>query len=123
MAEVQKLGLEAIATHEVNLIKILVEGLSQFPEVTLYGPHDRTACTGTLAFNVQEIDCTEVAHILDTAYSIAVRSGLHCAPAAHRTIGTFPDGAVRVSVGPYNTEEEIHTLIEAVSEIVRFKSK
>ena len=123
MAEVQKLGLEAIATHEANLIKILVQGLSQFPEVTLYGPHDRTACTGTLAFNVQEIDCTEVAHILDTAYSIAVRSGLHCAPAAHRTIGTFPHGAVRVSVGPYNTEEEIHTLIEAVSEIVRFKSK
>jgi cysteine desulfurase family protein len=123
IAEVQKLGLEAIATHEVNLIKILVEGLSQFAQVTLYGPRDRTACTGTLAFNVQEVDCTEVAHILDTAYAIAVRSGLHCAPAAHRTIGTFPHGAVRVSVGPYTTEEEIHTLIEAVSEIIRFKSK
>jgi selenocysteine lyase/cysteine desulfurase len=123
MAEVQKLGLQAIAAHEVNLIKMLVEGLSQFAEVTLYGPHDRTACTGTLAFNVQDVDCTEVAHILDTAYSIAVRSGLHCAPTAHRTIGTFPHGAVRVSVGPYNTEEEIHTLIEAVSEIIRFKSK
>jgi selenocysteine lyase/cysteine desulfurase len=69
------------------------------------------------------LDCAEVAHILDTAYSIAVRSGLHCAPAAHRTIGTFPHGAVRVSVSPYNREEEIHTFLEAVSEIVGFRRR
>jgi cysteine desulfurase family protein len=123
MAEVQELSPEAIAAQEEKLTKSLVAGLSQFAEIILYGPHDRSACTGTLAFNVQEVDCSEVAHILDTAYSIAVRSGLHCAPAAHRTIGTFPHGAVRVSVGPYNTEEDIHALIKAVSEIIRFKSK
>jgi len=123
IAEVQELSMEAIAANEEKLTKILVAGLSQFAEITLYGPHDRSACTGTLAFNVQEVDCSEVAYILDTAYSIAVRSGLHCAPAAHRTMGTFPHGAVRVSVGPYNTEEDIHALIEAVAEILRFKRK
>jgi len=123
IAEVQKLGLEAISHNEKKLTKILVEGLSQFAEIVLYSPHDRSDCTGTLAFNVQEVDCSEIAYILDTAYSIAVRSGLHCAPSAHRTIGTFPHGAVRVSVGPYNTEDDIYALIEAVSEIIRFKCK
>ena len=120
IAEVQQLGFAAIAAHEQRLVEILLDGLSQLPGIIVYGPKDHRFCTGTLAFNVQELDCSEVAHILDTAYSIAVRSGLHCAPAAHRTIGTFPHGAVRVSVGPYNTEEEIHTLLEAVSKIVGF---
>ena len=123
IAEVQHLGFEAIAAHERRLVEILLDGLSQFPGITLYGPKDRRSCTGTLSFNVQALDCAEVAHILDTAYSIAVRSGLHCAPAAHRTIGTFPHGAVRLSVGPYNREEEIHTFLKAVSEIVGFRRR
>ena len=121
IVEVQRLGFEAINAHERRLVEILVEGLSQFPDLTIYGPRERSSSTGTVAFNIQELDCSEVAHILDKAYSIAVRSGLHCAPAAHRTIGTFPHGTVRVSVGPYNTEEEIHTFLEAVSEIVGFR--
>jgi len=69
------------------------------------------------------LDCSEVAHILDTAYAIAVRSGLHCAPAAHRTINTFPHGTVRASVGPYNTQEDIQTLIGAVSEIIKLRRR
>jgi len=123
IAEVQQLGLEAIATHERRLVEILLDGLSQFPGIILYGPKDRRSCTGTLAFNVEKLDCAEVAHILDTAYTIAVRSGLHCAPAAHRTIGTFPQGAVRVSVGPYNTEEEIHTFLKAIAQIAEFRRR
>jgi cysteine desulfurase family protein len=121
ITEVKKLGLQAISVHERRLMEILSAGLNQIPGISLYGPIDRQQCTGTLSFNVQELDCSEVAHILDKVYSIAVRSGLHCAPAAHRTIGTFPHGTVRVSVGPYNTEEEIRTLIQAVSEIVQFR--
>jgi cysteine desulfurase family protein len=123
IAEIQKLGLEAIAARERGLIALLTEGLSQLPEIILYGPRDPHLCTGSLSFNVQDLDCSEVAYILDTAYSIAVRSGLHCAPAAHRTIGTFPHGTVRVSVGPYNSEEDIHTLIHAVTEILKFRRK
>ena len=121
--EIQALGLDAIAAHERGLIALLTERLSQLPEIILYGPVDPHLCTGSLSFNVQNLDCSEIAYILDTAYSIAVRSGLHCAPAAHRTIGTFPQGTVRVSVGPYTTEEEIYTLIHAVSEILKFRRK
>jgi len=123
IAEVQKLGLEAIAAHEQSLIESLAAGLSQLPGIILYGSPDKSSCTGTLSFNVQELDCSEVAHILDTAYAIAVRSGLHCAPATHRTINTFPHGTVRASVGPYNTQEDIHTLVHAVSEIVGFRRR
>lgn len=121
--EIQSLGLEAIAAHEQSLIESLAAGLSQLSDIILYGPPDKTLCTGTLSFNVQKLDSSEVAHILDTGYSIAVRAGLHCAPAAHRTINTFPHGTVRVSVGPYNTQEDINTLIEAMSEIVGFRRR
>ena len=123
IAEVQELGFEAISAHEGRLVEIIVAGISEFPGVILYGPKDRSSCTGTLSFNIKELDCSEVAHILDTAYSIAVRSGLHCAPAAHRTLGTLPHGTLRVSVGPYNTEDEIHTFVNAVGEIIKFRSK
>ena len=123
IAEVQKLGLEAIAAHEQSLIESLAAGLSQLPGIVLYGSPDKSSCAGTLSFNVQELDCSEVAHILDTAYAIAVRSGLHCAPAAHRTINTFPHGTVRASVGPYNTQEDIQTLIGAVSEIIKLRRR
>jgi len=121
IAEVQHLGFKAIAAHERRLVEILLDGLRQLPNIIIYGPRERKSCTGTVAFNVQQLDCSEVAHILDTAYSIAVRSGLHCAPAAHQTIGTYPHGAVRLSVGPYNTEEEMHAVVRAVSEIVGFR--
>ena len=123
IAEVQELGLETISAHEGRLVEIIVAGISELPGVILYGPKDRSSCTGTLSFNIKELDCSEVAHILDTAYSIAVRSGLHCAPAAHRTLGTLPHGTLRVSVGPYNTEDEIHTFVNAVGEIIKFRSK
>ena len=123
IVEVQERGLEATAAHEQSLIESLAAGLSQLPGIILYGPPDKTSCTGTLSFNVQELDCSEVAHILDTAYAIAVRPGLHCAPAAHRTINTFPHGTVRVSVGPYNTQEDINTLIGAVSEIIKLRRR
>jgi selenocysteine lyase/cysteine desulfurase len=102
-------------------MNLLSDGLSQLSRIILYGPQDRQRGFGILSFNVEGLDCAEVAHILDTAYEIAVRPGLHCAPAAHRTLGTFPHGAVRASVGPYSSEDEIHNLIAALEDIVRLR--
>jgi selenocysteine lyase/cysteine desulfurase len=99
----------------------LYQTLRPLPGVVVYGPARRHDCVGTLSFNVTGVTSNEASHILDTVYGIAVRPGLHCAPAAHQTIGSFPEGTVRVSVGPYTTEEEIQALVEAVEQIVRFR--
>lgn len=121
IAEVEERGVGAIAAHKNKLMERLYQELRPLPGVIVYGPARRGECVGTLAFNVAGVTSNEVAHILDTAYGIAVRPGLHCAPAAHQTIGSFPEGTVRVSVGPYTTEEEIQTLIKSVEQIVRFR--
>ena len=63
------------------------------------------------------IDAPDIGSILDDSFEIAVRPGLHCAPYVHRQIGTFPDGAVRVSPGAFNTVDEMDQLIEALNEI------
>jgi cysteine desulfurase/selenocysteine lyase len=112
-------GPTAILQHERQLIRPLVEFLASDKRFATYGPppdrpEDRV---GLLAFNVVTLPPAEVAGILDADFDICVRAGLHCAPGAHRHAGTFPDGAVRVSVGPMNTSEEIATLIEALKRI------
>ena len=62
---------------------------------------------GTLSFRSEALYPTELGGILDQAFDIAIRPGLHCAPYIHRSIGTFPEGTVRVSPGPFSTEEDI----------------
>jgi cysteine desulfurase family protein len=121
IAEIQERGLTAIAAHKSRLMEMLYQALSELPGVMLYGPANRGECVGTLSFNVEGVTSNEVAHMLDSAYGIAVRPGLHCAPAAHRTIGSFPEGTVRVSVGTYNTEDDILAVIKAVDQITRFR--
>jgi cysteine desulfurase family protein len=121
IAEVQERGADAIAAHETRIMERLYQELRHLPGVAVYGPPRRHECVGTLSFNVTGVTSNEVAHVLDTAYGIAVRPGLHCAPAAHQTIGSFPEGTVRVSVGPYTTEDEIQALIEAVEQILRLR--
>ncbi len=121
IAEIQERGLAAIAAYKTRLMDMLFPALSELPGIILYGPANRRECVGTLSFNVEGVTSNEVAHILDSAYGIAVRPGLHCAPAAHHTIGSFPQGTVRVSVGPYNTAADILALIKAVEQIIRLR--
>ncbi len=67
--------------------------------------------------NIQGYDAPDVGSILDDSFDIAVRSGLHCAPYTHRRLGAFPDGTVRISPGPFNTDGELNTLLEALDQI------
>jgi selenocysteine lyase/cysteine desulfurase len=73
---------------------------------------------GTISFRSEALPAAELGGILDQAFEVAVRPGLHCAPYIHRSLGTFPEGTVRVSPGPFNTEEEIDHLARALAEIV-----
>jgi cysteine desulfurase family protein len=103
-----------IAAHEQRLAARLASGLAGIRGVRLHGwPADRPH-TGILSFTVDGADTGEVATWLDRERGICVRAGLHCAPAAHRRLGTFPSGSLRAGVGPFNTESDIEALVEGV---------
>lgn len=113
---VEKIGPEVIGKYEEELISWLDERLDEMDFVKRYGP---PACrkTGISLFNVGGISAEEVTGILSSRYGIAVRGGFHCAGLAHKTIGTWDEGAVRVSAGPFNTRREMEKLVDAIAEI------
>src|SRR6516164_810341 len=106
-------GVESIHSHEVRLCKRLREQLQETAGVEVFGHADSSRRVGTLSFRAKALPATEIGGILDQAFQIAIRPGLHCAPYVHRAIGTFPDGTVRVSPGPFSTEAEVDRLCEA----------
>jgi cysteine desulfurase / selenocysteine lyase len=110
-------GVDAIRRHEIELTRRLLDGLSRIPAVTIYGPRDAQRQMATVSFNVAGLEPSEVGLRLDDEYGILCRVGLHCAPAAHRTLGTFPRGTVRFGLSVFNTLDEIDTALKAVREI------
>ncbi len=112
-------GLEQIRKKEMLLAQLLWVGLKKMPQVVVYGPEEAEDRTAVVSFNIAALNPQAVASILDMAYDMAVRAGLHCAALAHRTLGTFPEGTVRVSPGFFNTEKEIETFLQAIGEIAR----
>ena len=112
-------GVNEIRAHEVALMRRLMDGLASIDGLTIYGPRDPAQKTGVVLFTFDGVDPAEIGDRLDTEFGIAVRVGLHCAPQAHRTIGTFPAGGVRMSPGFFNTAEEIDRTVAAVGQIAR----
>ena len=112
-------GTAEIQAHEAALCATLLEGLGSVPGVRLYGPRDATRQTGVVAFNLPNMDCAQAAYRLDSEFGICVRAGLHCAPLAHQTVGSFPGGAIRMSVGPFNTQEDVLQALESIKKLSR----
>jgi selenocysteine lyase/cysteine desulfurase len=83
----------------------------------VYGTKDAKRRVGTVSLNIEGYEPADVGSILDDSFNIAVRPGLHCAPYAHKRLGTFPCGAVRISPGAFNTPEELDTLCQALEQI------
>lgn len=110
-------GVDAIRTDEIESKRLLVEGLAEIPGVTVYGPRDVAASTATVSFTIEGRRVSEVGLRLDEEFGVLSRVGLHCAPAAHRTIGTFPEGTVRFSPGIFTTESDTQTALGAVGGI------
>lgn len=110
-------GLAKIRAHELILTEQVLSGLQAIPEVFIYGPGSAIGRVSTISFNIEGWEPSEVAAVLDESFGIAVRAGLHCAPDAHRTIGTFPGGSVRVSPGFFNTLEEGAQFLDCVGKI------
>jgi selenocysteine lyase/cysteine desulfurase len=114
---VQKQPPGATLAHERALIGRMIEGLSSDARFTLHGTTDTGRKAGALSISVKDRDPAELALILDQAFGICARPGLHCAPYAHRTLGTFPAGTLRFSPGHFNTLDEADHVVQALKEI------
>ncbi len=110
-------GVDTIRGREIRLAERLISGLVDIPGVTVYGTKDMSKRTAAVSFRVAGIDNAEVGGRLCDDFDIMCRAGLHCAPRAHMTMGTFPKGTVRLSIGPFNTEPDIDAAILAVEAI------
>lgn len=110
-------GLKSIYSHEKKVLDLFIDEISKNDKIEIYGPKDKNNRCSVLPLNIRGIDSSEVAFMLDNKYHIAVRPGLHCAPLAHKTIGTQSIGAVRFSVGPFTKKEEIIYAVNSLNEI------
>jgi cysteine desulfurase/selenocysteine lyase len=110
-------GVETIQSHEMSLMRRLVEELADIDRVRLVGWHDGADRLAIVSFTIEGADVGQIATTLDREHGIMVRSGLHCAPAAHRRLGTFPEGTIRVGIGPFNHDNDIDAFILAVRSI------
>ncbi|MDR7868757.1 MAG: aminotransferase class V-fold PLP-dependent enzyme [Sporomusaceae bacterium] len=114
---INKRGLEKIRTAESLLTGELLTGLANIPGVAVYGPPPGVPRAAVVSFTVGDRDSGEIAHRLDREYGIACRGGLHCAPWAHRTLGTLATGTVRFSPGCFTTAADIAAALTAVQAI------
>jgi cysteine desulfurase family protein len=116
---IMEVGLSDIRQHELKLTQMFLEGLSELDNITVYGPKDTERMVGVVSAVVKGVDPARVSALLDQEYGIATRPGLHCAPLAHKSIGTFETGTVRFSVGFFNTVEDIEETVRAMKHIVK----
>lgn len=115
---INEIGLENIKSHNTNLYKKLVSGLLELG-YTVYGDLSCNNSTTSISFNLENIDPSELSFYLDSN-GISNRSGLHCAPKTHETIGTFPLGSVRLSISYFNTNEEIEYVLKILSDAKKY---
>jgi cysteine desulfurase/selenocysteine lyase len=115
-------GTEHIRQYENNLIEKLINGLEEIPQIKLYGSENKEERMATLSFNIAQLSPSNVSFYLEKEFGILCRPGLHCAPSAHKTIGTFPEGTVRFSLSYFNTEEEVDRAIDALNSIAKEKA-
>ncbi|MBI5902121.1 MAG: aminotransferase class V-fold PLP-dependent enzyme [Deltaproteobacteria bacterium] len=114
-----KEGVDKVREHEVALVGDILSGLGAIDGVRIIGPQDARKRASLVAFNVEGVPPAEVGRRLDEGFSILVRSGVQCAPEAHREALTHPDGAVRVSPGYFTKPEDIEAFLRAVRTIAK----
>lgn len=114
---IEETGREQIHAREQALVQRLLQGLAEVSGVRVYGPPPGEERASLVSFNLEGWDSHEAAAVLDSSFDIQCRAGLHCAPLAHRTIGTFPGGTVRLSPGFFNSEGEVDAVVEAVRQM------
>lgn len=116
---VQSQGPQKIHAKKETLTRFLLEELSALQGVELYGPDADTPRMAVVSINIQGMDNAKAAQELSANWSIETRPGLHCSPLGHKTLGTYPQGTLRLSPGFFNTEEEIEHAVSAIRVLAR----
>lgn len=111
-------GLQSLHKREMELVGRLREGLRSIDAIQLMGSDNLHQTVATVSFRSDMLPAPEIGSILDQAFEIAVRSGLHCSPYIHKAQGSFPDGLVRISPGAFNTSADIEKVVAALKEIL-----
>ncbi len=114
-----QIGISVIRDTEEALTRRFLEGIGDNQTIIVAGNKNDRDRTAVVSLSVPGADISSIAYELDARYGIQTRVGLHCAPAAHKTLGTFPQGTIRFSFGHMNTPEEIDRCISALNEIIR----
>ncbi len=112
-------GIEKIREHEEQLCEYMLNRLEEVPNIVIYGPKNSKKRAAVISINIDKMDSGEITFLLDSEYDIATRSGIHCAPLAHKTLGTLEQGSVRFSLGYFNTKEDIDKAIDALKDICK----
>jgi cysteine desulfurase family protein len=113
-----KEGINKIHSKKQELTEYFLKELETLEGVNIYGPKTPRLQTSTISVSIKNIDLGQLSFLLDDEYNIMTRSGLHCAPYAHKTIGTFPEGTLRFSFDIFNTKEEIDYIINSLKKII-----
>ncbi len=117
LAFILQYGVAWIRSHELALAQRLLDGLRAIDGVAVHGPSTVERRTAIVSITLRGRSTAQVAGELDRAQGIAVRAGLHCAPGAHRALGTFPDGTVRISPGYFTRPADIDACLEAIRDL------
>jgi selenocysteine lyase/cysteine desulfurase len=118
LTELLAVGVDARRAHEKMLLERFLTGLDRLSGFRVIGTRDLSRRVGVISCDFTKLDNADVADRLSTDYGVLTRCGLHCAPNAHKTYGTFPQGTVRFSFGYSNTIGEIDAALEALKEIL-----
>ena len=116
---IQARGIEAIHARHSTILAQLLDGLGAIAGVTLYGTRDPARQVDTIAFNIAGMSPSEAGFLFDDEFGIQTRIGLHCAPAAHKTIGTYPDGTIRFAPGIFMTDDDVRYALDAAAQLAR----
>jgi selenocysteine lyase/cysteine desulfurase len=110
-------GMTAIRTHETELSRLLIEGLQGIPGIRVHGPAAGPSRCPVVSFTAVGMNPSAIAMALDDGFGVLCRVGLHCAPRAHRSLGTFPEGTVRWAPGPFTTADDVAYAIESLKAV------
>ncbi len=110
-------NMDNIRRKEEELCEYMLSRLDEIKDIKIYGTKDIKKRVPVISINIADVDSGEITFILDSKYDIATRSGLHCSPLAHKTVGTIKQGTVRFSIGYFNTKDDIDRVIDALKKI------